>query len=311
MPVPKYEDASVSSGLEALQILDFNDEAMDTLTGNGQQIAEFVATHGAELVVNMNPLVVPEPICRTFDEQTGDTLLRFPYTNRHTGRLEVTSESLNELGGAVSGTPVPATIFESSDLSLPIGYYGYELPMSLFTSLDSAGQEYVSAFWKLLGKQQRIDSPARDVAFCSLEGTLRECTPMTAQMNNRIIDQAMSAISSLSKEAVKARKTGRWKVTGKFRTPYLSRSAAAIRSMRALLGAVPANSYICPTQPPPSCLGATFPKAALTAEFDSILKVKLPKGLRHLQKRYPSLRKDFLLELNRHPDSYTYCPSQR
>jgi len=306
--VPKDQDASVSSGLEALKILDFNGEEKEVLPGTGIEISEFAMSRGEELVINAISRIIPGQMCRTFSEENGQEMLRFPFTNRYFKQLEVSSRLLNTIW-SVTGDASPASVFDASTEELPDDYYGFEWPISNFTWIDSDSQEKVSAIWRILGKQVTTESLRSEIPFCSEPDSLIDCNKIPVSLRNRIFEQAVSTVSGISRGAVKAKKTGRWKPKGKFRLPYLiKRAADALSSIRGILQGLPRNHYVCSTPARPPCQQQKFPKASLLLQFENILKVKLPPELKHLRKKYPAERKAFIQELNKYPDTFTSCP---
>jgi len=304
--VRSNEDASVSSGLPALQILDFNGEVTEVLTGTGQQIAEFAAAYDSELRVNAISRIKPENMCRTFSSDTGEEALRFPYTSRYSEQLEVTSANLNTLF-SISGAPYPLSLFEASSVELPDGFYGFEWPLSHFVWIGSDGTERVSAAWKILGKQSQVEDRKSDVPWCAGAGGLDQCVPYSGDLNNRIFRQAVSTVTALSRAAVRAKAQGIWKPTGRLRIPFFKRAAQSLSKIRFILSQLLPNRFICPGAAPPQCVVATFPKAELMREFESMLTVKWPRGLLHLRKTFPKERQAFRNELARQPDKYASC----
>ncbi len=299
-------DSSIASDLKALLVRSFNKQEMEVLTGTGREIVEFVATYGTPLVVEVAPRVKPEAICRTYGSETGQEVLRFPYTNRYIEDLTVTAENLNSLW-SISGQPSPVSVFNRTDQSFPDGYYGFEWPISHFTWIDSAGRERVSATWKLLGAEVSVDDYRENISFCELNGEVVGCAELAADMDNRLFRKAVSTVTELNKAAVRAKKAGLWIPKGKFRGPHFERAGRALRNIRVILRNLPPNRYLCPDPQPPQCRSVVYPKAALLTQFDSILSVKLPQGLTHLRKLYPQLRKDFIVELNKQPNWYLSC----
>ncbi len=310
--LPAEQDASVASGLEALKIIDFNGMQMAILPGTAAEIEQFSSTRGSELVINAISRVIPGPMCRTFSEENGEELLRFPYTNRYFKQLEVSSSLLNTIW-SISGNAAPAALFEASPNTepepLPDDYYGFELPISHFTWTDPNAQERVSAIWRVLGKQAQTETLRSEIPFCSEPGNLVGCSRLPSSLRNQIFEQAVSTVTRLSKGAALAKKSGRWRPKGKFRNPYLiKRAAAGLSNIRAILRGLPANQYFCANGAQAPCANQQFPKAQLLKHFDEMLKVKLPKGLVHLQKSYPRERKAFIAELRKYPDIFTSCP---
>ncbi len=304
--MPSLQDASVASGLEALEILDFNGEKMEVLPGSAAEIEAFAQARGSELIINALSRVIPGPMCRTFSTENGEELLRFPYTNRYTKQLEVSSSSLNSVW-SVSGTPAPASIFDSSDPSLPDDYFGFEWPLAHFTWTDSNNQLQVSGMWKILGKQSQVEGLVSDIPLCSVMGSIADCNEIPQSLSNRIFEQALKTVTNLSRASVKAKKNGKWRPKGAFRTPFFKNSARSLAAIRSILRQLPSKRYICPTEVRAQCTSQSFPKKQLYDEFENILKVKLPSGLKHLVKTYPQERKAFLAELAKHPGTFITC----
>jgi hypothetical protein len=304
--VPALQDASIASGLTALRVLDFNGEETERLEGTGKQIEEFASSRGGDLRVNVLSRIQPENICRTFSLQDGSELLRFPYTNRYGEQLEVQSQGLNTLYSA-SGGPAPTAVFEPSTPSMPDGYFGFEWPISDFVWVNVAGEEQVSAVWKILGKQSQVDARVVDLPMCEWSAGLDGCIPLPTDLSNRIFLKAVSTVTSLSKAIVRERRLGVWRPEGQVRAPFFDRAAKSLRSLRAILSALPQHRYICPSGAPPRCTTVKFPKQALLKGFDSMLRVQWPRGLERIPKLYPKERKAFLAELRKQPDSYVWC----
>ncbi len=300
------EDASVSSALPAMQILSFNGEEQEVLEGNGQEIADFAGARGGQLVIEVTGRITPEPLCRTFSSENGQEVLRFPYTHRYSEDLEVESQQLNTLWSP-DGVAAPPRMFMRSDTNLPPGYFGFEHPMTSFVWLDTEGRERVNALWRIVGAEQAVDSLKDDVVWCTVSGEFDGCIEFSAEMNNRIFAQMVSTVSKLSRAAVRAKTKGLWRPKGKLRIPYHARAALSLRTIRQILNGLLPNRYICSGAAPPRCVTATYPKIELLQQFDSFLKVKLPKGLQHLVRLYPAERKAFIVELNKQPDRYVSC----
>ena len=300
------QDASVMSGLPALKIDSFNDQESETLHGTGRDIVNFVATYGPSLEVAMSPRVTAETICRTYGTETGQDLLRFPYTNRHSIALTVESDLLNTLS-SVTGNVSPIDTFYRTDSTNPAGYFGFELPIEHFIWFDQNGTERVIALWRLLGREIGVDSPKTDIQFCELGGELAGCQIVSETMDNKIFETAMAAARTLNTQAVKAKTSGRWKPTGKFRSPHFSHAARANKAIRAILQSLPTNRYLCPERAPSGCSTITYPKDALIQQFQRMLRAKLPEGLQHLRKLYPKLRSRFVAEVEKQPSSFLAC----
>jgi hypothetical protein len=304
--VPLSQDASISSGLLAIKFDKIADEEREVLPGTGEQVAAVATAKGGLIVVEASRRINPEPICLAYN-QTGAEVLWFRYTNRYGETLEVPQMGLNSLSSP-SGQPYPVSEFRSSDETQPDGFYGYEWAIEFFTWFNSGtNQEMVSASWTLLGKEVMVEQPKSEVPLCPSSGELAGCTEFSEAMSSRLFEQALSTVSRLSKECDKAKKRGLWAPKGTFRNPYLKQAAKSLRAIRAQLNALPANRYLCDGAAPAGCQQRTYPKANILAEFDKILRVKLPKGLQHIMKRYPAERRKFVAEINKQPTTFYSC----
>jgi hypothetical protein len=305
--VPLTQDAQISSGLKAIKFERIADEEREVLEGTGEEIATIAASKGGLIVVEASRRVNPEPICLAVSAETGAEVLWFRYTNRFGETLEVPQIELNSLSSP-SGQPYPVSQFKSIDESKPDGFYGFEWATDFFTWFNSAtNQEMVSASWTLLGKEVAVEQPKSEVPICPMSGELAGCTEFTRTLSNRLFQQTLSTVSYLSRQCERAKKKGEWKPTGRFRNPYLEQAGRSLRAIRKELQALPANSYICDGATPAGCEARTYPKTELQQQFDRILQVKLPKGLKRLVKLYPTERRKFLAELGKQPTTYYYC----
>jgi hypothetical protein len=305
--VPVSQDASISSGLKAIKFETIADEQRETLPGTGADIAAIAATKGGWIVIEASRRVNPEPICLTYNE-TGAEVLWFRYTNRYGETLQVPQMGLNSLSSP-SGQPYPVSEFRSTDETQPDGFFGFEWGIDFFTWFNSTtNQEMVSASWKLLGKEVMVEQPKAEVPLCPSSGELAGCTEFSEAMSNRLFEQALSTVTRLSQECEVAKQMREWSPQGNLRHPYFRTAARALRNIRQILRSLPRNRYICDGAAPAGCQTRTYPKTAILAEFDSILRVKLPSGLqRRLPRLYPRQRRAFIAELNRQPTTFYSC----
>ncbi len=305
--VPLTQDASISSGLKAIKFEKIADEQREQLEGTGEQIAEVATAKGGLIIVEASRRVNPEPICLAYNSQTGAEVLWFRYTNRFGETLDVPQMELNSLSSP-SGQPYPVSEFKSSDETQPDGLFGFEWAIEFFTWFNSGtNQEMVSASWNLLGKEVMVEQPKSEVPLCPSSGEFAGCTEFSEAMSSRLFEQALSTVTRLSKECEKAKKRGLWAPKGTFRNPYLGQAARSLRAIRERLNRLPANRYVCDGAAPAGCQLNTYPKAGILADFDRILRVKLPKGLQHLIKRYPAERRRFVAEINKQPSNFYSC----
>jgi hypothetical protein len=304
--VPAADDASISSGLRAIKFESIANEAREELVGTATDVAAVASANGGEIVIEASRRINPEPICLTYSN-TGAEVLWFRYTNRFGETLQVPQVGLNSLSSP-SGQPYPISDFLSTEESQPDGFYGFEWGVDFFTWLNAGtNQEMVSASWQLLGKEVSIEQPKTEVPLCPSPGEIAGCAEFSERMLSRLFEQALSTVSRLSRECDRAKKRGIWAPSGTFRNPYLRQAASSLRAIREKLNALPANRYICDNVAPAGCQLRSYPRAQILADFDRILAVKLPKGLRHITKRYPTERRAFLAELNRQPATFYAC----
>jgi len=303
------EDASVSSALAAIKFERFNGEGRETLSGNGQQIAQFVAARGDRLEIDAKALVRPEPLCKTYSTTSGAEVIRFSYTNRQSKTLEVLSDGLNQLS-SITGQPFPAAEFKPTDESLPDGYYGFEWPINEFIWRDVSQEERVAASWRLLGQVVSLDKLSVDVPLCSEQGDYRGCSPVTDELSEQLFQQALRTVSNISDTITKGLKKGTWKAAGKLRGIYLKGAAGSLRNIRETLRALPKTRYVCVGAGRPTCSDMTYPKQQLMLDFDKLIKFKMPVALRKIKgivRTHAQQRKVFIQMLGRQPDRFTTC----
>jgi hypothetical protein len=302
------QDASISSGLKAIKIEEINGEERETLPGSGAEIASIAVANGGVIQIAVSRRVKAEPLCLAYSADGSQEVLWFRYTNRFGETLEVADQQLNSLLSP-SGLPYPVSKFESTNQDQPDGFFGFEWALDYFKDIEPVtNKEIIRAVWKLLGKEVSLEQPKEEVPLCSESGDLRGCLPLPAHSNGRIFEAASRTVNRLAKECEKAKIRGIWKPQGTFRIPYYKRAGTALRRIREILNQIDREGLLCRDLIPAGCSEQTYPKSRLLEQFDSILKVKLPKGLRHLVKRYPGERRYFIAELNKQPDRYIKCP---
>lgn len=305
--VPESEDASISSGLRAIKIEQINGEIREILTGTGASIAAIANARGGVISVEISSRISVAPICKALNQTSGEEMLWFRYTNRFGEPLEVADASLNTILSP-QGTPYPIASFESTDESKPDFFLGFEWNINYFKDFDQIrGQDVVRATWRLLGAEVSVDQPQDEVPFCTAEGEFSGCTRLSESMTTRLYEQAFSTVTRLSSESDKAKKRGLWKPSGKFRNPYFKQAATSLRTIRQLISQLPGNGYVCEGSVPQGCRYVEYPKAQLLAQFEEMLKVKLPPGLKPILKLYPAERRKFLAELSKLPTKYLTC----
>ncbi len=305
--MPADNDASISSGLKAIKIEAINGEQREMLQGSGAQIASIAAANGGVIEIAVSRRIKNEPLCLAYSADGGREVLWFRYTNRYGETLEVTDQNLNSILSP-SGLPYPISRFDSIDASKPDGFLGFEWALDFFRDIEpTTNREIIRAVWRLLGKEVSVEQPKEEIPLCAESGELDGCSLLPRETSARIFDAAAGTVNRLAKECDKAKRLGVWKPQGTFRTPYYKRAGRALKIIRRILANLEGERLSCPNFTPAGCTEQIFPKAQLLAQFDSILKVKLPKGLARLVKRYPSERRRFIAVLNTHPDRYITC----
>lgn len=305
--VPPEEDASLSSGLKAIKIEEINGEQRETLPGTGSEIASIAAANGGIIQISVSSRIKAEPLCLAYSADGGQEVLWFRYTNRFGETLEVGDQRLNSILSP-SGLPYPVSMFDSTDASKPDGFLGFEWALDYFKDIEPAtNREIVRAVWKLLGKEVGLEQPKEEIPLCTESGGLRECIPVAPGSDSKIFEAAARTVNRLAKACEKAKKQGTWRPQGTFRIPYYKRAGTALRNIRKILNRIERERLLCQNVIPVGCLEKNYPKSQLLEQFDSILRVKLPKGLTHLVKKYPAERRYFILEMNKQPDRYVTC----
>jgi hypothetical protein len=307
--VPPSSDASISSGIPAILPTSIANIPGSSLSGTGEQIAQIAAANGGVIDILATRLVEPAPICLIPGGSNVADALRFGFTNRSGSKLEVMIEPLNSLS-SVSGLAFPPSEFDSTDMSLPNDYLGFEWTLENFTWTDPAtGQEMVSASWKLLGKEVVLNQPRSSVPICTGRGGYDGCRQFTDEMADQLFQSATESVRRLSTMAEQARKSSFWRKGERFVNPFLRQTAAGLRGIRSILQKLPANRFICESGPPQGCSTVAFPRAQLLKNFERIIGIKLPWGLRHMMRQLPRERKKFKSQLDLLPSEYVVCPN--
>lgn len=311
---PPSEVADVASGLLAVRFDAIAGIETEVLQGTGADVAAIAQASGGSLVIDATQRVKPEPLCFL---QQGDSggMIRFPFTNRYGSTLTVESDKLNSLTSLADPSrgsdqePYPLADFESTEADKPDGHLGFEWSVNYFLWFDSTrNSEIVSAQWKLINETVSIDQPLSEVPLCPLPILLDRCSTYTRQISNKLYEQMFSSVTELTRQADRAAKRGKWRNRkGKFRTPFFRRAATSLRITREVLNRLGNPAYICPAGAPQGCSTIRFPKVEVLGQFDSILKVKLPKELRFLYRVLGSERIKFLRSLKEQPDSIVVC----
>ena len=304
--VNAQEDASVSSGLKAVKFERINGEDRETLSGTGQQIADFAAARGGKLEIDAKALIRPEPLCKTYNLTDGAEALRFPYSNRQGETLEVSAEKLNKLS-SITGNPYPPSEFKATDQNLPDGYYGFEWPVTDFTWRDGSQQERIAASWMLLGQVMSIDQPREEVPLCTSLGDFLGCSRVTDEAGEKIFQQAVLSVRTLSNELTDLLLKQKVKGKGKLRGAYLKNAGDSLRLIRQELRSLPQQRFICTGELQMRCAERSYPKKQMLAYFDRIAKFDMAATIKGFRRLHANLRKDFKKLVDAQPSRFVSC----
>jgi len=302
-------NASISSGLPAIVPTSLAGTPGASLLGTAEEISQIMANNGGIIQILAGRLVEPAPICLIPGGNNLADALRFGFTNRSGSTLEVVIEALNSLS-SVSGLAYPPSEFASIEPEQPDNYLGFDWTLENFTWTDpSTGQEMVSASWKLLGKEVMLSQPRSELPICPGHGEYDGCREFTDEMADQLFQVATESVRRLSKLARQARKSSYWRKGERFVNPFLRQTASGLRGIRTILQKLPKPRYICEDGPPPGCTVVAFPRAELMKNFERIIGMKLPWGLRHIMPQLPRERGKFKSQLDLLPSQYVVCPN--
>lgn len=309
------EVADVASGLPAVRFDTIAGVQTEVLSGTGAEIAAIAQANGGSIVIDATQRVKPEPVCYVQPSGSGTGLLRFPFTNRFGTTLTVQSDKLNSITSLADPSrpadhePYPLADFESTDTDKENGHLGFEWSLAFFEWFDPArNSTVVSAQWKLINETVSVDQPLSEIPICTSPIQLDRCSSYTTRISNRLYAQMFSSVAELSRQADRAAKRGKWRNRrGQFRNPFFGRAALSLRTTRQLLNGLGSTAYICPSGTPQGCSVVRFPKAEVLEQFDSILRVALPKELRFLYRVLGAERVKFLSALREQPNSIVVC----
>lgn len=315
LEVPAAAPADISSGLLAVRYDLIAGIERETLIGSGAEIAAIALANGGSIVIDATQRVKPGPLCYVADPETGSGSIRFPFTNRFGVTLKVESDKLNSLTSlsdpsrGADSEPYPLADFESIGDDKPDDYLGFEWPVNYFTWYDSVRDaEVVSAQWRLINETVSIDQPLSEVPICPSPGLLEGCTPYTTEIRNQLYSQMFSTVSNLSRLAEAAAKKGRWRRRdGRFRNPFYDQAAKSLRNTKKLLSRIGNPAFYCISAAPAGCSEIVYPKSEILEQFDRILRVKLPKELRFLNKAIGPERSKFVKLLRQQPKTVVNC----
>lgn len=197
--------------------------------------------------------------------------------------------SLNSLlGDPLSPPPAPPADFAP-------GTTGFAIPESYFAS---------GGAWQFLG--QRVTVPA-DPPICTDRGIPGACAVIDQGVLRGPFDHTKEVILSLTRDALQAARTGKWKTTGgRFSIPFLKRGGVALATMERVYKYSNSQNFVCDVTPM-SCRTNKVPKKALLRAFTKIFDGSVPRGLEPLQARRKREIRAFEAQLKRLPDEYTTC----
>ena len=306
--IPRSNDASVSSDLQALRFESFNGDERDVLTGTAHEIAAFIDQRGGKLEISARALVRPEAICRSFSLVNGGTVLRFPYSNRQSSVLKVDAGEINLLG-SISGVPEADGDFLPTDETLPDGHFAFEWPLSHFLWNHSDSSEWVFASWRLLGQEVLVNQLTASVPFCSGEGRYTECYRVTSDIDLELIRQAEQSVKKITVLARKASLRRRWRVPNRLSLMWDRQSSRNLAYIKNLISSLPRIRYICASDPAPDgCAGFNYPKRVLDQYFAAMGAGRLSKDLPEVGRAHALERWKFRSIMSRAGDSYVACP---
>jgi hypothetical protein len=306
--IPRSNDASISSDLQALRFESFNGDQREVLTGTANEIAAFIDQRGGKLEIAAKPLVRPEAICRSFSIADGGPVLRFPYSNRQSSVLRVDAGEINLLG-SVSGVPEASGDFLPTDETLPDGHFAFEWPLSHFLWNHSDSTEYVFASWRLLGQEVLLNQLTASVPFCLGEGRYTECYRVTSDIDLELIRQAEQSVKKITALARKASLRRRWRVPNRLSLMWNRQSGSNLAYIKNLISSLPRIRYICASGPvPDGCARFNYPKRVLDQYFGAMSAGRLRIDLPELASAHILERRKFRSSMSRLGDSYVACP---
>lgn len=198
--------------------------------------------------------------------------------------------SLNSLYGDPSSPP-PAP-----PVNFAPGTTGFTVPESFFAS---------GGGWQFLGQNITISASP---PVCADQGIPNACAVIDQELLRGPFDHTKEVVISLTNDALKAARVGRWKPAGgKFSVPFLKRGGVALASMEKVFRDSKTQNFACEVTPM-SCRTTKVPKKALIRAFLKIFEGKVPRGLEHIQARSKRERRRFEAHLKALPDEYTTCP---
>ncbi len=272
---------TISSGLEAISFA----ELLETGTSFG---ARSPVTIEAKRLLSS----VDEP-CRLVMDGAPYTYFSVVNSSDRSLSVPLHYAPLNTLY-SVTGQAVPPELFGP-------GGSGFTVPEFHFSSGGG-----LSGRWSFLG--QDIIVPF-DPVVCADRGVPGSCVLIEQETLRIPFNYTRRVIIKLVNRSLSAAKTGRWRGTGgKFTIPFLSRGAAALRSMEMTFSESSQQNFVCEVTPR-SCMTKQVPKRALVKSFSKIFEGKVPRGLEHVAQTAKREVAAFERQLQRVPNSYTSCPS--
>jgi hypothetical protein len=193
---------------------------------------------------------------------------------------------------SVTGQAAPPEVFAP-------GTNGFTIAESHFATND-----YLAGRWRFLG-QEVVVPAVPDI--CADRGVPGSCAVIDRETLRLPFDHTRRVILKLASQSIAAARAGRWKGTGgKFTIPFLSRGAAALRSMELTFAESSGQNFVCEITPR-SCLTEQVPKNALLRVFKKIFEGKVPRGLEYIAQSSQREISTFERQLRKLPNRYTSC----
>jgi hypothetical protein len=193
---------------------------------------------------------------------------------------------------SVTGQAVPPEVFGP-------GTNGFTIAENHFmTGAGLAGR------WRFLG--QEIEVPAAP-EICADRGVPGSCAVIDPETLRIPFNHTRRVIIKLASQSIAAARSGRWRGTGgRFTIPFLSRGAAALKSMEMSFSESSGQNFVCEITPL-SCTTKQVPKKALLRAFKRMFEGKVPRGLEHIAQTSQREVATFERQLRKVPDTYTSC----
>ncbi len=193
---------------------------------------------------------------------------------------------------SVTGQAAPPEVFAP-------GTNGFTIAESHFANGHS-----LAGRWRFFG-QEVVVPDVPDI--CTDRGVPGSCAVINRETLRLPFDHTRRVILKLASQSIAAARAARWKGTGgKFTIPFLSRGAAALRSMEMPFAESSGQSFVCEIAPR-SCVTKQVPKKAPLRAFKKIFEGKVPRGLEYIAQSSQREISTFERQLRKLPDRYTSC----